>query len=141
MAKYYLTWGVGYGSKLLAEKNALRNANISTIKLKGLDKLEIPKAKFVDDRTAIKKIKGETKGIILKRCVKGEAAVALVFGITADKVYISKGRAGSLQKAINKANYELKKLNIDFEGTQQIAASAEAQKGRYSCAVVALLIR
>lgn len=138
MAKYYLTWGVGYGSKLLAEKNALRNAKISNVELIGLKKLELPKGRLIELK---KEIKGKASGIVLKRCVKGEAAVALVFGITADKVYIGKGKAGSLQKAIKKAEYELKKLKKEFEGTQQIAASAEAQKGTYSCAVVALLIK
>lgn len=136
MAKYYLTWGVGYGSKLLAEKNALRNAKISQVKLEGLKKLELPKAKFVELK---KEISRKAKGIILKRCVKGEAAVALVFGIAEAKIYIGKGKAGSLQKAIKKAEYEIK--NKKLIGTQQIAASAEAQKKQYSCAVVALIIK
>lgn len=138
MAKYYLTWGVGFGSKLLAEKNALRSAKISNVKLKGLDKLELPKGTFTELK---KKLKGNYKGIILKRCVKGETAAALVFGISSNKIYIGKGKAGSLQKAIKKAENELKKLNKDFESTQQLAAFAEAKKGQYSCAVVALIIR
>jgi len=137
MAKYYLTWGIGYGSKLLAEKNALRNANISGIEITGLKKLEIPKVRLIDLKT---ELKGKASGIILKRCVKGAAAVSLVFGITEDKIYIGKGKAGSLQKAVRKANAEISK-KLKLEGTQQLAASAEAQKGKYSCAVVALIIK
>ena len=136
--KYYLTWGIGHGSKLLAEKNALRRAKILNVNLKGLEKLEIPKANFIELK---KEITGQIKGIILKRCAKGASAVALAFGVTAGKIYVGKGRAGSLQKAIKKAEFELKKFNKKFESTQQIAASAEAQKGKYSCAVVALLIK
>jgi len=138
MAKYYLTWGVGYGSKLLAEKNALRKANISKVKIRGLDKLELPRGRFEELK---KELDGEFKGILLKRCVKGETAVALSFGLTKDKIYIGKGRGGSLQKALRKAELELEKLKVDFESKQQLAAHAEAQKGKFSCAVVALLIK
>ncbi|MBD3262848.1 hypothetical protein GF374_00530 [Candidatus Woesearchaeota archaeon] len=136
--KYYFTWGVGYGSKILAEKNALRNAKISSVDLTGLKKLEVPKGNVVELK---KQLKGKAKGIVLKKCVKGEAAVALFLGITADKIYIGKGMGRSLQKAVKKAESELKKKKIDFEGTQEIASSAEAKKGEYSCAVVALLIK
>ena len=141
MVKYYLTWGIGYGSKLTAEKNALYDANISSLKIKGLDKLEIPIEKFIENKEEVEKLKGGVSGIVLKKCIKGEIGVALAFGITSEKIFIGKGKAGSLKKAIGKAVYDVRKLNIEFERIQDLAANAEAKKGEYSCAVVALIIK
>ena len=143
--KAYLTWGVGYGSKVLAMKNAQAAAGVDKIKIKKLESLQIPKCEVIEDKLALKKLKGEFSGIVLQNAQKGEVAAALLLEVTEDKIVIGHGKAGGLVKAERMAEAEIKKTlkeqNLKSEGINyHIAADAQPKKGEYSCAIVALVL-
>jgi hypothetical protein len=143
--KAYLTWGIGYGSKVIAIKNARASAGIDKIKIKKLEKLEIEKCEIVEDKRFLQELKGEFAGIVLQNCKKGEVAAALVLSVTKDKIVIGHGKAGGAIKAERIANFEVKKIiekqkliskGIDYH----LVASAPPVKNKYSCAIAALVL-
>ena len=100
--KSILTYGIGYGkSRELAEINAQLDARVDKIKIKKLDKLEIPRGDLVESKKELEKLKGEFSGIVLQNCAKSDVFSCLAFGITEDKIFIGKGKAAG-----NKAEKE-----------------------------------
>jgi len=142
--KIYLTWGIGYGSKPIAEKNAQLDASINHIETDKLDSLEIERAEVVQSKKELSKLKGKHKGIVLEKCIKGEAAVALALGFSEDKIYLGIGKASSANKALKEAIFEVEKIarekKIEFEKVEHLVADASAEKDSYSCAIVGLII-
>jgi hypothetical protein len=142
----YLTWGTGSSkSKVLAMRNAAASAGIDKIKIKKLDKLEIPVTTVTENKKVLAKLKGEFSGIVLQNCAKGEVASALVLEVTGDKIVIGHGKAGGAIKAERLAKAEVKsavqKENLKSEGINyHIVADALSSKGEYSCAIVALVL-
>jgi len=141
--KAYLTWGVGFGKgKILAQTNAQLDASLDKIKIKKLEKLEIPKCEIIKNKKELAKLRGDFSGIVLQNCAKGEVAASLVLGLAEDKIIIGHGKAGSLAKAERIAEYEVKKaINEQSSGLDyHIASVAPSKKGEYGCAIVALVL-
>ena len=139
--KSYLTYGIGYGkSREMAEINAQLDARVDKIKIRKLDKLEVPRCDLVENKRELEKLKGEFSGIILQNCAKSDVFSCLSFGITEDKIFIGKGKAFG-KKAEEQATYEAKRAAGDkLESLQQILAGAPYKKDQYGCAIVALII-
>lgn len=145
MAKCYLTWGVGYGKKVIAQKNAQMDANIDKIKINKLPKLEVPRCKIISDRKKLARKKGDFSGIVLQNCAKSPVVSYLSFGITEDKIIIGRSKTAGIRKAEKQATYDAKKSaekqNLKIESVQHIAATAKPKKkGEYACAIVALIL-
>ena len=140
--KSILTYGIGYGkSREMAEINAQLDARVDKIKIKKLDKLEIPRGELVESKKELEKLKGDFSGIVLQNCAKSDVFSCLAFGITEDKVFIGKGKAAG-KKAEEQATYEAKKAAGDkLESLQQILAEAPYKKDQYGCAIVALVLK
>ena len=143
--KAYLTWGVGYGSKVIAMKNAQTSAGIDKIKINKLPKLEIERCKIIENKKALSKIKGEHEGIVLQNCSKGQVAASLVLGLTEKQIIIGHGKAGGLIKAERIAEGKVKKIikdkNLKIEGINyHIGAAIGPPKKTYGCAIVALVL-
>ncbi len=146
MVKSYLTWGIGYGkSRELAEINAQADANLDKIKIGKLTRLEIPKCEVVENKKALRELKGSFFGIVLQNCKKGEVAASLVLSVMGEKIIIGHGKAGGLVKAEREAEFEVKKAakeqNLTSDGIDyHIAADAPAKKDTFGCAIVALIL-
>jgi len=143
--KAYLTWGVGYGTKVIAMQNAQAAANIGNIKIKKLEKLEIPKCEVIESKKELGKLKGEHSGIVLQNCAKGEVAAALALAVADGKILIGHGKAGGLVKAERLADADMNKSMRDQKLTSEginyhIAADAQPVKNQFSCAIVALVL-
>jgi len=144
--KAYLTWGTGASkSKVLAMRNAAAAAGISKIKIRRLDKLEIPLTDISENKAELGKLKGEHSGIVLQNCSKGEVASALVVEVTENKLVIGHGKAGGAIKAERLAQAEVKnaiqKVNLKSEGINyHIVADIKAPKDQFGCAIVALVL-
>jgi len=140
--KTFITYGIGYGkSREMAEINAQLDARIDKIKIKKLEKLEIPRGELVESKKELEKLKGDFSGIVLQNCAKSDVFSCLAFGITEDKVFIGKGKAAG-KKAEEQATYEAKKAAGDkLESLQQILAEAPYKKDQYGCAIVALVLK
>ncbi len=141
----YLTWGIGYGKKVIAQKNAQMDANIDKIKIKKLPKLEIPVCEIVSNKRALKHLRGEFAGIVLQNCAKGEVAASLILGVTKGKIVIGHGKAGGLVKAEKFAEAEVNKVireqNLKLEATYfRMSARAPSQKDKFGCTIVALIL-
>lgn len=139
--KSYLTYGIGYGkSREMAEINAQLDARVDKIKIRKLDKLEVPRCDLVENKRELEKLKGEFSGIILQNCAKSDVFSCLSFGITEDKIFIGKGKAAG-KKAEEQATYEAKRAAGDkLESLQQILAAAPYKKDQYGCAIVAFIL-
>lgn len=139
--KAYITYGIGYGKgRVLAEANAQFNAGINKIKIAKLDKLEIPRCEIIENKKEISNLRGDFKGIVLQNCAKSAVFSALAFGITADEIFIGKGKAAG-GKAEKEAVYEAKQAAGDrLESLQQIVANTPYRKDMYGCAIVALVV-
>jgi len=139
--KSILTYGIGYGkSREMAEINAQLDARVDKIKIKKLEKLEIPRCELIESKKELEKLKGDFSGIVLQNCAKSDVFSCLAFGITDDRVFIGKGKAAG-KKAEAQAIYEAKKAAGDkLESLQQILAEAPYKKDMYGCAIVALIL-
>ena len=139
--KTFITYGIGYGkSREMAEINAQLDARVDKIKIKKLEKLEIPRCELVESKKELEKLKGDFSGIVLQNCAKSDVFSCLAFGVTEDKVFIGKGKAAG-KKAEEQAIYEAKKAAGDkLESLQQILAEAPYKKDQYGCAIVALIL-
>src|SRR3990167_2912477 len=109
----YLTWGVGYGPKILAQKNAQSDAHTEKIKFRRLESFEIPKCEFIESKKEVSNLNGEFEGLVLNNCSKAEVAVAIGFGFIGDKMLIGKGR------------------NAELEGIKFLAATAPKIKDKF----------
>src|SRR3989344_6035703 len=140
--KSIITYGIGYGkSREMAEINAQLDARVDKIKIKKLEKLEIPRCELVESKKELEKLKGDFSGIVLQNCAKSDVFSCLAFGITEDKDNIGNCKEPG-KKAEEQATYEAKKAAGDkLESLQQILAEAPYKKDQYGCAIVALILK
>jgi hypothetical protein len=143
--KAYITWGVGYGPKILAQKNAQSDAHTEKIKFRRLESFEIPKCEFIESKKELYQLKGEFEGLVLNNCSKAEVAVAIGFGFVGDKILIGKGKGGTIsgaeKRALAEINYMAKERNVELEGIKFLATAAPKIKDKFGCAVVALVLK
>jgi len=139
--KSIITWGIGYGkTREMAEINAQLDARVDKIRIKKLERLEIPRCDLTENKKELEKLKGVFSGIVLQNCAKSDVFSCLAFGITEDKIFIGKGKAAG-KKAEEQATYEARKAAGDkMESLQQILAEAPYKKDMYGCAIVALVL-
>ena len=143
--KAYITWGVGYGPKILAQKNAQSDAHTEKIKFRRLESFEIPKCEFIESKKELYQLNGEFEGLVLNNCSKAEVAVAIGFGFIGDKMLIGKGKGGTIsgaeKRALAEINYMAKERNAELGGIKFLAAAAPKIKDKFGCAVVALVLK
>ena len=141
----YLTWGVGYGPKILAQKNAQSDAHTEKIKFRRLESFEIPKCEFIESKKELSNLKGEFEGLVLNNCSKADVAVAICFGFFGDKMLIGKGKGGTIsgaeKRALGEINYMARERKIELDGVKFLAAAAPKIKDKFGCAVVALVLK